>query len=164
VKADDLSIRLKEFRDLLREHYALWSRSLDERIPDQPIRNIERLEGQQRRLHQLFYVLNGYLDRFTLGRQMHHPATGLIWDVYRGAIGNHTASIKGDSIRNALLELEGIISRVEVEDSGTEIEARGVPVGGTKRIFISHGKESKALVKLERFLRVCRPHPRDHEA
>lgn len=152
MKVKILLRKIKKFKDLLQEHHDLWAKSLDDIIPDHPIRNIDRLEGQQILLSKLFYQIDEYLTRFSKGRLMHHPATGIKWDVYRSSIGNDVSQIKGPSLRNALLELEGIISILEEKNPEEEIVTSYISLQ-EKRIFISHGNETQALIKLERFLR-----------
>lgn len=84
---------------------------------------------------------------------MYQPATGLQWDIYREAISNGTASVKGDAAQSALLELEGIVALLERDAPESDVHALGMSVTAEKRVFISHGKETAALVKIERFLR-----------
>jgi predicted nucleotide-binding protein len=152
VKAKVLLEKIKKFRDLLQTHSELWGNSLSDVIPDYPIKNNDILEQQQIQLFRLFYQIDEYLTKFSKGRLMRHPATGIEWDVYKSSIGNDVAQIKGPSLSDALLELEGIIAILEHEDPEREIIA-GYISSQEKGVFISHGNETKALIKLERFLR-----------
>ena len=152
LKGKELLQKAETFKNLLREHRDLWEKSLDDTIPDHPMRNKGKLEEQQIELFKLFYQIDEYLTMFSKDRIMHHPATGMKWDVYKSAIGNDVAPIKGPSLKSALLELTGIIAVLEEEDSEKEISVNYVSVG-PKRIFVSHGNETQALIKLERFLR-----------
>ena len=152
MKTNALLVKIKEFRDLLKEHYDLWGKSLNDIIPSYPIKNRDKLKEQQIQLHKLFYQLDDYLTKFSKGRLMLHPATGIKWDIYRSSIGDDVAQIKGDSLRKAPLELEGIIGLLEEEYPEKEIIG-GYASSQEKRVFISHGTETKALIKLERFLR-----------
>jgi predicted nucleotide-binding protein len=144
--------KIKKFRDLLQAHSGLWGNSLGDVIPDYPIRNIDKLNEQQKQLFRLYYQIDEYLTKFSKGRLMRHPATGIRWDAYRSSIGNDVAQIKGPSLDNVLLELEGIIAILEQEDPGKEIIG-GYISSQEKRVFISHGNETQALIKIERFLR-----------
>lgn len=152
MKARILLEKVKQFRDWLQAHCNLWSQSLDDVFPDDPVRNTDKLKEQQVQLFRLFYRIDEYLTKFSMGRSMHHPATGVQWDMYRAAIGNDGAVIKKPSLDNALLELEGIIAILEGEDPEKDITT-GFISSEEKRVFISHGNETKALIKLERFLR-----------
>jgi len=152
MKVKVLLQKIKKFKDLLNEHSELWSKSLNNTIPDYPIKNNEKLKEQQIQLFRLYYPIDEYLTIFSKGRLMRHPMTGIEWDVYRSSIGNDVAQIKGPSLSNALLELEGIIGILEGEDQEREIIAGRIS-REDKRVFISHGGETKALVKIERFLR-----------
>lgn len=152
MKVQVLLKKIIEFRDLLREHRDLWGKSLDRPIPDYPVRNTDKLKEQQIQLFRIYYQIDEYLTKFSKGRLMRHPATGIEWDVYRSSIGNDVAQIKGPSLNNALLELEGVIGILEGEDQEKEIIAGRIS-REDKRVFISHGGETKALLKIERFLR-----------
>ncbi|MBN1254554.1 MAG: nucleotide-binding protein [Deltaproteobacteria bacterium] len=152
MKVEVLLKKIKEFKDRLNEHFELWGNSLNNTIPDYPIRNSAKLKEQQIQLFRLYYQLDEYLTKFSKCRLMRHPATGIEWDVYQSSIGNDVAQIKGPSLSNALLELEGIIGILEGEDQEKEIMAGRIS-REDKRVFISHGGETKALVKIERFLR-----------
>src|SRR4030042_104146 len=152
MKAKVLLKKFKEFKELLNEHFELWRKSLNGTIPDHPIRNSEKLKQQQIQLFRLYYQIDEYVTKFSKGRLMRHPATGIQWDAYRSSIGNDVAQIKGPSLSNALLELEGIIAIIEGEDPEKEITAVRIS-REDKRVFKSHGGETKALVKIERFLR-----------
>jgi len=152
MKAKLLLEKLKEFKALLKEHYDLWSKSLDGIFPDYPIRNAEKLKEQQIQLVKIFYQIDEYLRRFSKRRIMYSRATGIRWDIYESAIGDVVAHIKGDSIRNALLDLEGIIGLLETENPEKEITA-GYVSSREKRVFVSHGTETEALNKIEKLLR-----------
>jgi len=153
MKAQDLVAKLKEFKTLLEEHQSLWSQSLSQPIPEYPVRNRKELKDQELALHRLLYVLEPFITKYTRGRTMHLPALGISWDVYRTAVGYDIAQRKGPSLQTAILELEGIVAVVENEPPSDDIN--GWPVGVTQRrdIFISHGKDSKGLQKIERFIR-----------
>jgi predicted nucleotide-binding protein len=159
MKAGDLVAKLNELKALLKEHQGLWRQSLDTTMPRYPRQNVKTLGEQQAALSRLVYVLDPYITRYSRGRIMRHPATGVSWDIYRSAIGNDTALIKGPSLQNAILELEGITAIVEQEQPAAELNEPVIkPIPG-KNIFISHGRDSKALQKLERFIRTLGLNP-----
>jgi predicted nucleotide-binding protein len=159
LQTAELWENLKQFKGLLEEHRRLWGKSLDSTLPDHPVRNHDELAAQQKRLSRLFYVLDPALTKYSRGRVMVYPATGAKWDIYRSAIGNDIAQVKGPSLENAILELEGIIALVEQEPA--ENHAGGAPSRGTRSmdIFISHGTPGEALQKLEKFIRALGLNP-----
>ena len=61
MKTKVLLEKIKEFRGLLKEHYDLWGKSLNDIIPSYPIKNRDKLKEQQIQLHKLFYQLDDYL-------------------------------------------------------------------------------------------------------
>ena len=121
MRARELIERLRRFVEDLQKHRELYAKSLNRHIPDYPIRNQQELRIQQKELNKQLYVLDPYINIFTKGRIMHHPATGIEWDVYRSAVGNDTAQIKGHSLSNAILELEGIIAVLDEGPGKQEI-------------------------------------------
>lgn len=152
MKAKILLEKTKEFKVLLKEHRELYAKSLNQTIPDYPVRNREKLQEQQIKLFRIYYQIDQYLTKFSKGRIMRHPATGIQWDAYRSSIGSDVAQIKGPSLDNVVLEPEGVIAILEGEDPEKEITTGHIALHD-KRVFISHGNETKALTKLERFLR-----------
>ncbi len=153
MESRQLAEKLEEFKRLLEEHKRLWGGSLDETLPDHPIRNREQLQDQQKQLSKLFYTLDRTLTSYSRGRIMVYSAAGAKWDIYRAAIGNDIAQIKGPSLENAVLELEGIIALVS--ERPEQVPTDGSSYGSTKaaKIFISHGTPSEALQKLTAFIR-----------
>ncbi|MEM3473712.1 MAG: nucleotide-binding protein [Nitrososphaeria archaeon] len=153
MKNKELIKLIELFKDLLEKHRELWKNSLSPTIPDYPERNIDELENQQKELYKLFYQIDGYLYRYSRGRIMYHPATGSKWDIYRSAIGDDVAQIKGRSLREAILDLEGILAVLKTKDPEEETEtiAEGEQ---NKKIFISHGKRRKILEKVKNLLTV----------
>lgn len=151
MKIKDLLQKVKEFKDLLSEHRELFGKSLDDVIPSFPVKNFSKLEEQQKQLFKLFYPIDEYLTQFSKGRKMYHPLTGITWEVYTSAIGNNVAQIKGPSLDTAALDLEGIISLLGARNQEEEIILKNSTIK-PKKVFISHGKETKALDKIEKYL------------
>jgi predicted nucleotide-binding protein len=151
MKVKELIEKIEKFKKLLEEHYDLWSKSLASTMPDYPVRNIGILKQQQKKLYKLFYQIDDYLTKYSKGRIMVHQATRTTWDIYQSSIGNDVAQIKGPSLRNVILELEGIIALLETKDPQEEIETK-TEEEQNKRIFISHGGKHKALEKVKNFL------------
>ncbi len=152
MKANVLLEKVKAFRELLVRYRYLWDRSIDANMSDDPIRNCDELRKRQADLYKLFYPIDDYLNLYSKGRLMYHPATGIKWDIYMSAIGNDIPQRKGVSLDNAILELEGIIAILSEKDPAEDITI-GVISSQEKRIFISHGRETKALDKICRYLR-----------
>lgn len=107
--------KLANFQKKLQEHQKIWGNSLDNTIPDYPLRSYERLKTQQNELTELLYVLDPFINKYSRSRHMRHPRTGITWDAYRAAIGNDVAQIKGPSLENVIQELAGIIAVIKLE-------------------------------------------------
>lgn len=69
------------------------------------------------------YVLEPYLNRLAKQRIRVHPATGTSWDIFKTAVGNDAAIIKGGSLNDAILELAGVIAFVESKPADQEVPA-----------------------------------------
>jgi len=151
MKAKELLVKVKEFKKLLEEYFELWKELLNS-TQDYKKKNYGKLKEQQKQLHRLFYPIDDYLTKFSKGRSMYRPATGVNWDIYDTSISNDVKSIKGPSLEKATLELEGIIAVLEQRGPEEEIKV-GFVSSQEKRVFISHGNETEALNKVERFLR-----------
>jgi hypothetical protein len=108
---------MKKFRDGLVAHRDLYSKSLGSPIPTYPIRNGEKLNQQEIALTKQLYVLEPQLQRLAHQRIRSHPATQTRWDIFKVAVGNDAAIIKGPSLNDAILELEGVIAVIENEPS-----------------------------------------------
>jgi hypothetical protein len=132
---------------------------LTEAFPTTRSAIVTQLQDQQKELSKLFYVLDQTLTAYSRGRVMYYPATGTKWDIYRSAIGNDTAVVKGPSLENAVLELEGIIALVQEGPEQVEVAPASGHVTKAKNIFISHGTPTDALQKLERFIRALGLNP-----
>lgn len=150
MKVKDLLVKFSAFRDLLKQHNSLYF--VFRRESSHPVQEVLQFQAQQIQLAQLFYPLDRYIDKYTKGRVMLHPATGIKWDVYREAIGDDETK-KSKSLKQVILEIEGIIAILHEEDPENEIVLYNNVVE-EKKVFISHGVETRALDKLEKFIRV----------
>jgi hypothetical protein len=121
MKYRELEDQLRKFRDGLTEHRDLYSKSLDASIPDYPIRNGEKLNKQEVALTRQLYLLEPFLQRLAKQRIRLHRATGMSWDIFKVAVGNDAAIIKGSSLNDAIRELEGVLAVVENEPGDAEI-------------------------------------------
>ena len=90
-------------------------------IPNYPIRNGEKLNEQEVALTRQLYLLEPFLQRLAKQRIRFHPATRTSWDIFKVATGNDAAIIKGPSLNDAILELEGVIAVVENEPFDAEV-------------------------------------------
>ena len=88
----ELVAALDDFRTKLIEHRTLWSKSLGDPIPTQPVRNIDELEEQSAWLTRRLGALRPYIQRFDNEWIMQHPATGVRWDALDEAVGLSSAS------------------------------------------------------------------------
>jgi hypothetical protein len=75
----DLVQRLEDFRDRLIKHRKLWGNSLEDFIPDQPVRNGAALEKQQRELSKHLTILDPYLALLSPGRTKMHRMSSNYW-------------------------------------------------------------------------------------
>jgi len=118
MKKSELLEKLRLFKKKLEEHKDLYDQSFDMPVPlreHYPIKNIKELEMQRKELNRLFYKLEQFIKNYSTRWIMHHPATGMQWDIYREAIGNNVSFIKDPSLDAAIMDLEGIISIIESE-------------------------------------------------
>lgn len=60
-------------------------------------------------------------------RTRYHPATRTHWDIFKTAVGNEPAIIKGSSLSDAILELEGVIAVVEREPADRGFRSAAPP-------------------------------------
>ena len=120
MKKSELLEKLKLFKARLEEHKNLYEKSFyhDEhlgRFDDHPSENIEELENQRKELNRLYAILEKYIAKYSIRRIREQPLTGMRWDIYPESIGNSSAQIKSDSLNHAIMDLEGIIARIEAE-------------------------------------------------
>lgn len=110
----ELAQALEEFQRKLIEHQDLWGDSLDQPIPDYPVRNIDELEEQSRWLSRRVGALRPYIERFDDNWVMYHPATGTRWNALDSAAGlDSVAQVKGPSIDSTIQKLDQIIGRLQ---------------------------------------------------
>jgi len=122
MKAKDLLAELEEFQERLTQHQELWGRSLDQPIPDYPVRNNEELREQSRWMSRKVGALRPYILRFDDSWIMHHPATGTRWNALDAAVGlDAVAQAKGPAIRSTIQKLDQIIGRLQTLEPEDEI-------------------------------------------
>ncbi|MFB0519086.1 MAG: TIGR02391 family protein [Acidobacteriota bacterium] len=118
MKKIELLEKLKLFKSKLEEHKKLYDQSLvwDEHlgVDDYPGKNIKELESQRKKLNSLLGVLRSYINEYSV-RRIIKDSTGMQWDVYLEATGNNVYKIKGPSLDEAIMDLEGIIAKVGAE-------------------------------------------------
>lgn len=120
MKKSELLEKLKLFKEKLEAHKELYEKSFyhDEhlgRFNDHPSKNIKELENQRKELNRLYAILEKYIAKYSIRRIREHPKTGMKWDIYPESIGNSGWQIKCDSLNHAIMDLEGIIAKVEAE-------------------------------------------------
>ncbi|WP_375779056.1 TIGR02391 family protein [Bradyrhizobium sp. ma5] len=130
MKVSELLAALDEFRSKLTEHRELWSKSLNNIVPDFPIRNQKELEEQSHWLTRRLGALRPYIERFDSNWIMQHPATGSLWDGLDAASGLSSVSqIKGPSLRSTIEKLNTIAGRIEGLDQSDAVPSdRNVPM------------------------------------
>lgn len=115
---------LDEFRGRLIEHRDLWGKSLDQSMPNHPVRNRAELETQSHWLTRRLGALRSYIERFDSQWLMSHPASGVRWDVLDASVGlNQVAQIKGPALRSVIEKLNTIAGKLETLDQDDEIPA-----------------------------------------
>jgi uncharacterized protein (TIGR02391 family) len=146
MRVAELLSALDEFRDKLIEHNKLWGDSLNTTVPDYPIRNHEKLEGQSHWLTRRLGALRSYIERFDGEWMMVHPATGVHWDALDAAVGlSHVAQAKGSSLRTTIEKLNTIAGRLESLDQDDEVPAdpsapikSGLPADRIMLAYLGH--------------------------
>lgn len=143
MKVSELLAALDEFRSKLTEHRELWGKSLNDIVPDFPIRNQKELEAQSQWLTRRLGALRPYIERFDSSWIMQHPATGAVWDALDAASGLSSVSqIKGPSLRSSVEKLNGIAGRLEGLDQSDAVPAdRNVPMrsgAGPDRLMLAY--------------------------
>jgi len=109
MKKSELLEKLKKFKSKLKQYRAQF---LYPTTPDY----IKKREELRKELYRLLAILESYIDKYSMGRIKGYPARGIEWDIYREAIQMYKDPIKGDPITDAIMDLEGIIAKVEAED------------------------------------------------
>jgi hypothetical protein len=151
MKVRELASRIQRFHDDLQAHFDLWSQSLQQPIPDYPVRNIQRLKEQMASLARQLGTLRPYIERFTQSTVM--TAMGLKWDAYDCAVSNDVSVRKGPSIEAVLPQLQQILGRLESMDQDGEITVKESGRGGkrpeTVNIYNLHGSNSRVNIHSE---------------
>jgi uncharacterized protein (TIGR02391 family) len=130
MRVSALLSALDEFRERLIEHRELWGKSLDQPMPDYPVRNRAELETQSHWLTRRLGALRSYIERFDGRWLMTHPAAGVSWDALDVSVGlNQVAQRKGPAIRSVIEKLNMIAGKLETLDQDDEIPAdQSVPL------------------------------------
>jgi len=122
MRVKELIKEIEAFRQKLSEHEELWGDSLDNTIPDYPLRNVDVLKEQSQWLTRKLGALRPYFERFFSNWIMHHPATGVKWDALEAATGlDSVAQIKGPSIQTVLQRMNQILGQLDTYDPEDEI-------------------------------------------
>jgi hypothetical protein len=115
--------QLETFRSQVIEYRDLWGDSLEQPLPDYPVRNFEELKTLGDTLLRQLGLLRPYLEAlhsaWTLG------VAGKFWNVLDHALGNHGAFVKGPSLNALIDSLQIAVGRLD--DYAPEAEFR---VGG----------------------------------
>ncbi len=120
MRALDLLDALNEFYHRLTEHQRLWGESLQQPIPDYPVRYIDELREQTQWLSRKLGALQPYIERFD--NQWILVQAGRHWDALTSAVGlDDVAIIKGSSIRAVITKLDKVIGRLETINPDDDI-------------------------------------------
>jgi hypothetical protein len=142
---------MQKFHDDLEAHFDLWSHSLQQPIPDYPVRNIQQLREQMAGLARQLGSLRPYIDRFSQSTVM--GVMGETWDIYESAVSNDVSARKGHSIEAALPQLQQILGRLESMNHDEEISAeqsgRGKGRPEMVNIYNLHGSHSRVNIRSE---------------
>jgi hypothetical protein len=135
MKVKDLKAQLETFRRELREHFELWCQSLDQPIPDYPVRNVARLNMQMDSLARRLGLLRPYIERFGGQTVLRVPAIGVEWDAYDSAVSNDVAQRKGPSIEAILSQIQQILGRLDGLVGEDDMEGKNrTPRGPAPRV------------------------------
>jgi len=152
LKVHELALKVKQFHDDLEIHFRLWLESLQQPIPDYPVRNIEKLREQTTSLARQLGTLRPYIERFSSSTKMKWAEQ--LWDIYDSAVSNDVAIRKGESIEAALPQLQQILGRLESMNPEEEIslesskDSREKP-GTVNIIYNLHGSHSRVNIQSE---------------
>ncbi|HWY53055.1 MAG TPA: hypothetical protein VNZ03_01240 [Terriglobales bacterium] len=150
LKVRELALRVQNFHDDLETHFDLWLQSLQQPIPDYPVRNIEKLREQTTSLARQLGTLRPYIKRFTASSVM--TVMGQRWDAYDCAVSNDVSVRKGPSIEAVLPQLQQMLGRLELMNPDEEIplESKGSnEKPGTVNIYNLHGAHSRVNIQSE---------------
>jgi len=150
VKVRELASRVQNFHNDLEAHFRLWSQSLEQPMPDFPVRNIDRLREQTTSLARQLGTLRPYIERFMRSTIM--TVMGQRWDAYDCAVSNDVSVRKGPSIEAALPQLQQMLGRLELMNPDEEIplESKGShEKPGTVNIYNLHGAHSRVNIQSE---------------
>lgn len=151
MKVRELASRIQRFHDDLETHFDLWSGSLQQPIPDFPVRNIQQLKEQMAALARQLGTLRPYIERFAQSTVM--TVMGLKWDAYDSAVSNDVSVRKGPSIEAVLPQLQQILGRLESMDQDVEITDKESGHGGerpeTINIYNLRGSNSRVNIHSE---------------
>ena len=148
MKVRELASRLQQFHDDLERHYDLWGPSLDQPIPDYPVRNVAKLKEQSKSLARQLGALRPYIEKLTPSTEL--EMMGRSWDAYDSAVGNDVAIVKGSSISAVLPQLQQMLGRLEAmnQDADFSLERsarRKVPQN--VNVYNLHGAHSRVNVR-----------------
>lgn len=146
MKVRDFKNQLEEFRTELNSHSDLWLVSLDQPLPDYPVRNIPQLKEQMSALARKLGRLRPFIDRFASATVMQLPATGQQWDIFDSAVGNDLCLRKGPSLEGAIQQIDQILGQLDgmnqdrdIQDQHSSVAAPTHNTGTLPTVFLGHG-------------------------
>jgi hypothetical protein len=146
MKVRDFKDQLEEFRTELNSHSDLWLVSLDQPLPDFPVRNIPQLKEQMSSLARKLGRLRPFIDQFAPATIMQLPATGQRWDIFNSAVTNDLCLRKGPSLEQAVQQVDQILGRLDEMNQERDFEdpllSGAKPTENTAdlhAVFLGHG-------------------------
>jgi hypothetical protein len=105
---------LEKFRRDLIAHRNLWSKSLDEHLPEYPITNRKSLESQADSLFRQLGLLRPYMEELHSTWILGHKMSGVTWNILDTAISlQSVAQMKGPSLSNLIEITQAMLGRLD---------------------------------------------------
>jgi hypothetical protein len=144
----ELISKVQRFHDDLETHFELWRQSLDQPLPDYPVRNTQTLQKQISVLARQLGTLRPYIEKLTRSTTM--GVAGLEWDAYDSAVSNDVAARKGPSLKAVLPQLEQVIGRLESLNADADFPVETSPQREgphTVNVYNLHGAHSRVNIQ-----------------
>ncbi len=126
MKVAELSSRVEKFRKELNDHANLWGRSLDDTIPDYPIRNHDQIRAQYDGLARQLGTLRPYFKKLGLPTIMGNSYLGQ-WDAFDSAVSDDVAPRKGQSMQAVLSQLNQALGKLDLLNPDSELSLESEP-------------------------------------
>jgi hypothetical protein len=109
-----LQADLESFRRELIQYRDLWNDSLEQPLPDYPVKNFNELEQRADALLRRLGRLRPYMEELHSAWIFHHQITGVSWNILDTALGSDPiAQVKGRSLNVLVEALQIILGRLD---------------------------------------------------